>query len=607
MYPNKKEIFTKNKKKYNRNGNYTSFNEIIYQPELMLSILESSLNYQKNFIIFIKSNFEGFPNIKNIQNIKQLFNILPFLIKNLDLPFASLLLEENELIELFIQIYTSYNDFSNQISCFFEEIYILFDLIEEYLLENPFDDWKDIIYDLDIINENKIYLTNNEELTNTQTMFINLNNLLDNWIQYRYMGNYIEEENLEYFDECLRLYINELSFLQNDENISVASFEYFEEMIMKIQSFRKEKFADGKKYINNEIALEEQFNNIILNEGNKIPKINKNINAKPKININEILNNLHKIPLNKRTFFYKNEKIIEDENLSIEYKDYYLPLKDKQIFELKRQICGFINSDGGRLYIGITDQKTIKGIVLNNNSLNSFQNLISSFFDDFTPKIPDGKIKIYYIPIKNIQTDQYIDNLYVIKLIINPGEPNTLYSFSNKIFFSAIRLQGQCANLTAEEIHKTIIERNKKKNIITNIDKKDFDDPPPEVNNNIDKFFFEDEDEINQPKMRQKNNFNLAKVKKRKNRKRNKNKNGKLISVKIFNIDENLFAKDLKNIFKDCGCLSCQFFQKRNGKSRGFGFLYFIDDNSANSFIQSYSNSMLGNKILKFKKDNFNK
>jgi len=606
MYSNNKEIFPKFKRKKKQNKNYYTFDELINQPQLILQILESSLTNQKNFIIFIKNNFNGFPNAKSIKNITKIFNILPYLIKNLDLPFASLFLEENDLLQILIEIYATYNEFSGPISSIFENIYILFDAIEDHLFENPIEDWKDILFDLDIINENKIYLVNND-LTNLQTMFINLNNLYDNWIQYRNMGNNIEEENLGYFDECLKLYIEELQMLQNDDNISMASLEYFEEMIIKIENFRNEKFLNGKQYINNQISLEDQFNNININGNYEVPKINKNTNQIKKQNIKEILNNLHKIPLNKRTFFYKNEKISEDENLLIEYKDYYFPFGDKQIMELKRQICGFINSEGGRLYIGITDQKIIKGIVLNNSSLNSFQNLLFSCIDNFSPKISDRKITVYYIPIKNIESDQYIENLYVIKLIIYPGDPRILYSMSPKTFFSSIRLQGQCANLTAEEIHKNIIDRHKNKNIIIK-NEKDFDDPPPEINKDKDNFYMDIEDEINQSEINQRESFYFANRKnRRRKRRRNKNKQGKIISVKIFNIDENILVKDLQMIFKDCGCFSFRFFQKRNGKSKGFGYIYFNDDNSANLFIQSYTNAMLGNKILKFKKAYFSK
>ena len=68
---------------------------------------------------------------------------------------------------------------------------------------------------------------------------------------------------------------------------------------------------------------------------------------------------------------------------------------------------------------------------------------------------------------------------------------------------------------------------------------------------------------------------------------------------------ENLFVKDLEIIFKDCGCFSYQFFQKRNGKSKGYGYLYFYNENLANLFIQNNSDVILGNKQIKFKEKIF--
>ena len=613
MLPYNNKIF-KNKRKHKEKIIKISLEEAIYQPQILINILESSLENQQKFIIFIKSSFDGFPKVKSINNFKQILYIIPNLIKELDLPFASLLIEENELLQLLIEIFISFNQFKPQISSIFLNLYILFDIIDEFLLSNPMEDWKDILFELDIIEENIKYEIN-DELNSIQTMFINLNNLYDNWIQYRNMGNNIEEDNLEYFDECLKLYMEEIMILQNDECITDAMLEYFGEMIIKIKNFRNEKFLDNYHYINNELYLEEQMNNMNLNEYNfqtpQTNNINNITNKNKKQNIQEILSNLHKIPLNKRTFFYKGEKIVEDENLLIEYKDYHFPFGDKQIYELKRQICGFINSEGGRLYIGITDQKIIKGIVLYNNNLKSLKNLLFSYIDNFSPKISDDKIKVYFIPIKNIQNDKYIDNLYIIKIIIYPGDPKILYSFSPKSFYSSIRMQGQCANLTADEIHRKIIERNKKINIINNFNQKDFDDPIPEINKNNENIYlnFEENDIMEDENQNKNLRGKFYRQNRQRNRKRNKNKNKihkeKIVALKIFNIDENLFVKDLEIIFKDCGCFSYQFFQKRNGKSKGYGYLYFYNENLANLFIQNNSDVILGNKQIKFKEKIF--
>ena len=94
---------------------------------------------------------------------------------------------------------------------------------------------------------------------------------------------------MQYFDECLNIYKDELILLQSEENISIAILEYFNEMILKIKNFRNEKFNSGYKYINKEISLEEQINNLNLDNDYEIPKINKNENRIKKPNIKEIL------------------------------------------------------------------------------------------------------------------------------------------------------------------------------------------------------------------------------------------------------------------------------------------------------------------------------
>ena len=609
MEPFNKKNKSKSKKNNSQFKNQYSFDEIIFEPHLLLEILQNSLNNQKNFILYIKDTILGLQSAKSNKIISQIFIILPQIIKLLDLPFASLILEENDLLQFLIEIYSSSDEKIKPISSIFEILYGLFDIIDEYLSVNPMDEWRDLLIDFDIINENDEY-TSNETLNNIQAMFINLSNLLENWMQYRIMGNNIEEENLQYFDECLNIYKDELILLQSDENISIAILEYFNEMVLKIKNFRNEKFNSGYKYINKEILLEEQINNLNLDNDYEIPKINKNENRIKKPNIKEILAQLRKIPLSKRTYFYKNEKIVEDENLSIEFKDYQFPFGEKQIFEIKRQICGFINSNGGRLYIGITDDKIIKGIVLNNNNLNTFENLLISCIDKFCPKIPNGKIKMFFIPIKNAEKDSYIENLYIVKLIILPGDPTILYSLSSKTFYSSLRLQGQCANLTAEEIHKNILERSKRNNTINSYNEKDFEDPPPEFIDNKNYNSIEMDDEISQDNNYPKQMIYLVDKKKKKKKKKNKRKSkegeggGKII-IKVYNIDQSKYVKELKNLFKESGCYNLQLFQK-NGRSRGFGYLYFNDENKANNFIQIYQNAQFGNKPLKCQKKYFN-
>jgi hypothetical protein len=85
-----------------------------------------------------------------------------------------------------------------------------------------------------------------------------------------------------------------------------------------------------------------------------------------------------------------------------------------------------------------------------------------------------------------MKNNKFINDLYVVKIIVLQGDPNVLYSMTTKGFISAIRLQGQCANLTAEEITKEIIRRGKlsetKKSINLYYANNQFNDPEPEKN-----------------------------------------------------------------------------------------------------------------------------
>ena len=198
------------------------------------------------------------------------------------------------------------------------------------------------------------------------------------------------------------------------------------------------------------------------------------------------------LPLKKRTFFYKEEKLIYGEDLYIEFKNYKLPFSNQNIEEIKKQICAFLNSKGGRIFIGIDDNKIIKGIQLDYKKLDETRNNIINYTFGFFPKCRLNKINVCFIPIKN-ENNLYIQNLYVIKIIIHQGDTNQLYSIIDKGgFISFLRLPGQCANLTAQEIRDEIIRRNSCPDIPIN--ENEFKDPEPEnneiynINNIINKF-----------------------------------------------------------------------------------------------------------------------
>ena len=115
------------------------------------------------------------------------------------------------------------------------------------------------------------------------------------------------------------------------------------------------------------------------------------------------------IPLDKRTFFYLDEKIKERKNELIEFRNYSLPLTNKENGEeIKRQICGFLNSRGGRLYLYINNQNIVKGLILNSKTRDNSRNSLVNLTCDFYPNCRLDKILVYFIPVKDPRTNEFI-------------------------------------------------------------------------------------------------------------------------------------------------------------------------------------------------------
>jgi hypothetical protein len=185
-----------------------------------------------------------------------------------------------------------------------------------------------------------------------------------------------------------------------------------------------------------------------------------------------------------RTFFFRYEKLLMEENEMIEYKNYNMPraLEQPELVDiLKKQICGFLNNRGGRLYIGVTDSKVVHGCKLSDKERDRLRNDLTNLTTDFYPKCRSEKIKVHFLPVKfqgNCGGNFFIPNLFVVKIIVKQGQVEKLYSTSFKGYRSFIRLEGQCVELQAMEIEGYIVQRNK--NPREEIPEKEFQDPEPE-------------------------------------------------------------------------------------------------------------------------------
>ena len=549
------------------------------QLDLIITLLNSSFSNQKIFIDLIQKSINESLNQNEIyiSLLQKLNKIIPDIIQQLGIPFCELLNEQRTILNYYYDLYFQNNSFHKNILLNFINIFnyesiennLAYDYIEK--LQNKTPNTCSLLKTQKRKNKTRIENFYDEIISLFSNLRIRIN-IEDNF----------DDEILKYFESAIKEKSENLKQFEKENKFPKATIEFFQEKIKNLECLFNDinKDKDKLKEHNN------KFNKQLIK--NSLP-MNTEINLNnSEFNIEEILKELRDIPLKNRTSFYKDEQLSEGEDEFTEFKNYYLPLTEEKGEELKRQFCAFLNNKGGRLYLGINDQKIVKGVILNYKKCDNLRNLLVNYTYDFYPKCRLDKIKVYFIPIKSMKNNKFINDLYVVKIIVLQGDPNVLYSMTTKGFISAIRLQGQCANLTAEEITKEIIRRGKlsetKKSINLYYANNQFNNPEPEKNYENEHENTESIDSSGDIIINDKNQINKINKK-------------DIFVVEVKNIDQNLDINYVYDTFKDCGSFYQKFYSK-DGKSRGYGLLKFSDENIGLSAINKMYNLLIGEKRI---------
>ena len=282
------------------------------------------------------------------------------------------------------------------------------------------------------------------------------------------------------FDKIISLYYEYNNYISNKQQKDYY-LNTFVQKLVEIKTLYSKMIKEGidvDKHIYDQFDKDfyNKFISLLDSIEKKICLKEKLINISKKPEKKNPLELVKGIPLKNRTFFYNKEKLIYGEDKQIEYKNYTFPFTKIHKEEIKKQICGFLNSQGGRIFIGISDDLIVNGIMIDYHQRDVTTNEIVNLTYDFYPKCRTY-IDVNFIPIKYLN-DKYIDNLYIIKIIVSQGELKQLYSCTTKGFNSYLRLKGQCIGLTAEEIKNELFKREKNSNFPIN--QKEFKDPIPE-------------------------------------------------------------------------------------------------------------------------------
>ena len=420
-----------------------------------------------------------------------------------------------------------------------------------------------------------------------QIIFERISSMLNELNQLKDIGR--DKENISKFEFDYNDIIKEIKNLHNKKNIAPSLIEFYQEYIKP--------FGDYLKSMNKNIKnkkKEENNNKENININN-----NNNKNNDENIIKNNEIDEIKGISLDKRTFFYKDEKIRENINQVIEFKNYSFPLNEDNSEEIKRHLCSFLNSEGGRLYIGIDEKNIVKGITLNYKKRDNLRNYLVNLTYDFYPKCRVDKIFVYFIPIKDPNTKNFIQKKYIIKIRVYPGDPEVLYSMTNKGgYHSSIRRDGQCIILDSTEIYKEIIHRDELKKVLNDeknqiiMKENQIKDPEPEVNQqDLEENDIDDIPVFKKIIIEKGNNKNIPQ-KKNYGKPKKTIKEGPIV-IKVTNVDKDLPLNDVNRAFTNCKCSSQHFLKA------GYGYLNFSNQIDAENCIVNFDGRKLGNKRIK--------
>ena len=555
--------------------------DLLKNQESLIKKLESSLYLQKLFLKDIDNKLSSF--LKNKGNnknetslIEELLSILPEIISQLGIPFVYHFLNQENILEKFLNLY--YDQYDEKVEDIFKTC---LNIVSFSLYCDYFNKIKHSLIEIGIIQNKEEYTNKNADMNPEQIIFERISSMLNELNQLKDIG--IDKENISKFEIDYNDVIKEIKNLHNKMNITPAMIEFYQELIKPFGDYLKSMSKTIKNKKKEENTNKENINN---NNDENIIKNNE---------IDEIKG----ITLDKRTFFYKDEKIKENRNQVIEFKNYSFPLNEENSDEIKRHLCSFLNSEGGRLYIGIDEKNIVKGITLNYKKRDNLRNSLVNLTYDFYPKCRVDKIFVYFIPIKDPKTKNFIQKKYIIKIRVYPGDPQVLYSMTNKGgYHSTIRRNGQCKILNSTEIYEEIIHRDEYKKVLNDeknqmiMKENEIKDPEPEVNQqDLEDNEIDDIPVFKKIIIEKGNNKNNAQ--KKNNGKPKKNIKEGPIVVKVTNVDKDLPLNDVNRTFNNCKCSSQHFLKA------GYGYLNFSNQIDAENCIVNFDGRKLGNKKIK--------
>ncbi|XP_033640940.1 uncharacterized protein LOC117301153 [Asterias rubens] len=143
-------------------------------------------------------------------------------------------------------------------------------------------------------------------------------------------------------------------------------------------------------------------------------------------------NNLPRAPMSQPSKNQTNENTclvkyqqMGNETRSLEFKRGGNILEKYMRKVLSRYVCGFLNSEGGQLMIGVDDEGFVQGVQCNHKIEDSFRIMFDQLIHMFDPPVLPPMYRLDFIPVRD-DRDRMTD-LKVVAIDVKAGHSNMLY------------------------------------------------------------------------------------------------------------------------------------------------------------------------------------
>lgn len=120
------------------------------------------------------------------------------------------------------------------------------------------------------------------------------------------------------------------------------------------------------------------------------------------------------------------EKFAEEESETLEFKTVISGNPSKTIAQqLPKYLVGFLNSKGGRILYGVTDEGIVEGVMLNREERDKLQRNIAAAVSSITPNFLQSAVQITLRPL--ISVGMEVEDRFVVEVSVPSGKPNEMY------------------------------------------------------------------------------------------------------------------------------------------------------------------------------------